>query len=70
MRTIPGMTKNEHGFWVAPFPLRFRNEQECNDYAQGKIKADSLPRPGTKEYDDAPFEQGYMLNPQAFSLFK
>lgn len=61
-----GLRLNEHGFYSPPNPLRFRNEQECLDFTDGKISVDSLPTPGTDEYDKAPYEQGYMVHPNAF----
>ncbi len=61
-----GLKLNERGLYSPPEPLRFRNEQECLDFQKGKIEVDSLPVPGTDEYDKAPFEMGYMVNPQDF----
>ncbi len=59
------LTLNKHGFYVTSQPLRFRTQKECQDYQTGKIGVDLLPKPGTKEYDDAPFEQGFILNTNA-----
>ncbi len=59
---MTGLTLNKHGFYSPPNPLRFRNEQECLDFQAGKIEVDSLPMPGTDEYEKAPFEMGYMVH--------
>ncbi len=58
---MTGLTLNEHGFWVPPNPLRFRSDQECLDFQAGRVEVDSLPLPGTDEYDKAPYEMGYMI---------
>ncbi len=65
--TMTGLKLNKHGFYVPEIPLRFRTLQECQDYMAGKISFDTLPTPGTDEYDNAPFEQGYIINRHALT---
>ena len=56
---------NEHGFYTLPNPLRFRTMEQCNAYQRGELSEELLPKPGTKEYEDAPFEQGFIVHPNA-----
>jgi hypothetical protein len=50
-----------------PHPLRFRSPEEFIRYQVGEIPMSRLPQPGTKEYDEAPFQLIVFVGQKTFS---
>ncbi len=70
MKNDHQLTRNEQGFWTPPNPLRFLSFDQAQAYLDHKIDSSQIPIVGTPEYENAPIELGYVIDPRAFETNK